>query len=69
MEGTRQSRICRPHKISESSKVRTICVAYQKNPAGGKGSSFGRAGWGECENSELLKRGVEMVVYLLKYFW
>lgn len=64
MEGTRQSRICRPHKISESSKVRTICVTYQKNPAGVEGLL-----WGECENSELLKTGMGMVVYLLKYFW
>lgn len=30
MEGTRQTRICRPHKISESSKVGMFCVTYQK---------------------------------------
>jgi len=40
MEGTRQTRICRPHKISESSKVCAFRVAYlkrklQKNQEGG----------------------------------
>lgn len=75
MEGTRQTRICRPHKISESSKVCTFtcCLqkkkaSYRNNQEGGKGSPLGWTGLEECEYSGLLRQGLKTVVYLPRYF-